>query len=64
MRPVVGSIGGRGPDFYRAIRITPPDCEPDDLFFGSPCLLRGPKFDFALDYLPAPGNDDERSQSS
>jgi hypothetical protein len=59
-RPVVGSIGGSRLDFCHAIGVTPPDCEPDGLFVGSPCLLRGPKFDFALGDPPAPGNDDER----
>jgi hypothetical protein len=59
-RPVVGNIGGKGPDFYPAIGVTPLDCEPDDLFVGFPCLLRGPKFDFALADPPAPGTDNER----
>lgn len=59
MSPVVGSTGGRGPEFWRAIGVTPPDWGPDDLFVGSPCLLRGPEFDFALAEPPAPGTEDE-----
>jgi len=57
--PVVGRIGGKWPEFWRAIGVTPPDWGPDDLFVGSPCLLSGPELDFALAEPPVPGTADE-----
>jgi hypothetical protein len=57
--PVVGRIGGKWPEFWRAIGVTPPDWGPEDLFVGSPCLLSGPELVFALAELPVPGTADE-----
>jgi hypothetical protein len=55
IRPVVGRTGARGPEFWRAIGVTPPDCGPDDFFVGSPCLFNGPE----LDLVRATGTPEE-----
>ena len=39
--------------------VTPPNWGPDNLFVGSPCLLRDPELDFVLEDPPVPGTADE-----